>query len=78
VDLVFGHVLILYQRGIVRYRKSLRRDLVAGGFEIGVHGLHHDGKLFSSRKSFDIRCDRINKYLKEWRSAGFSLPQYAS
>jgi hypothetical protein len=53
---------------------ELRRDLVKRGFEVGVHGLKHDGKLFLSRKHFDRRAFRINQYLNEWRSVGFVSP----
>jgi hypothetical protein len=53
---------------------ELRRDLVKRGFEVGVHGLKHDGKLFLSRKNFDRQAVRINRYLNEWRSVGFVSP----
>ena len=37
-----------------RYRVSseLRQYLVANGFEVGVHGLRHDGNLFASKEKF--------------------------
>ena len=59
-----------------KYRVSLekRRMLIKKGFEVGVHGLNHDGKLFSSRKSFQKQAPRINHYLKEWQSVGFVSP----
>lgn len=59
-----------------RYNVSpeLRRDLVERGFEVGVHGLKHDGRLFLSRKKFRQQAVRINQYLKEWRSVGFVSP----
>jgi hypothetical protein len=53
---------------------SLRQSLNESGFEVGVHGLKHDGKLFISRKGFVTRAQRINNYLKEWSVAGFSSP----
>ncbi len=43
-------------------------------FEIGVHGLYHDGKLFSSKKVFDRQAIKINKYLEEWGAKGFTSP----
>jgi peptidoglycan/xylan/chitin deacetylase (PgdA/CDA1 family) len=59
-----------------RYRvfpETLR--LMAGsGFEIGVHGLKHDGKLFRSRLQFDADAVRINRYLREWNAEGFRAP----
>ncbi len=59
-----------------RYNVSpeLRQELVKRGFEVGVHGLKHDGKLFQSRKKFDQQAIRINQYLKEWESVGFVSP----
>ncbi|MHA2120695.1 MAG: hypothetical protein ACW990_05770 [Promethearchaeota archaeon] len=59
-----------------RYNVSpiLREELSEKGFEVGVHGLNHDGKLFSSREEFQKRAIRINHYLKEWKSSGFRSP----
>ncbi|HEY7355999.1 MAG TPA: hypothetical protein VH590_06015 [Ktedonobacterales bacterium] len=44
------------------------------GFEIGVHGLKHDGKLFASRSVFTRRAARINHYLHAWGAVGFRAP----
>jgi len=59
-----------------RYNVSpdLRHELIQNGFEVGVHGLIHDGKLFSSKRIFQARAPLINNYLKEWNSVGFSSP----
>lgn len=59
-----------------RYEVSagLRADLRHRGFEIGVHGLKHDGKLFSSRQVFVKRAECINNYLREWGAVGFRSP----
>jgi hypothetical protein len=59
-----------------RYSVSmkLRKDLVKHGFEVGVHGLNHDGKLFRSRKIFSERSNKINHYLKAWGAIGFRSP----
>jgi len=59
-----------------RYKVSnkLRQYLTANGFEIGVHGLHHDGRLYESWKVFTKRAGRINHYLREWNSVGFRSP----
>ena len=53
---------------------GLIADLRNRGFEIGVHGLHHDGKLFFSRKAFDRRAERINHYVKKLNASGFRAP----
>jgi glycosyltransferase involved in cell wall biosynthesis len=50
---------------------DLRSWLTDHGFEVGVHSLHHDGKLYSSWREFSARAKRINSYLKEWGAAGF-------
>jgi hypothetical protein len=49
-------------------------ELRARGFEIGVHGLKHDGKLFRSRAEFERRAERINHYLREFDAVGFRAP----
>jgi hypothetical protein len=51
--------------------RSLLRD---NGFEIGVHGLKHDGKLYKSKETFKQRAALINKYLKKWKAVGFRSP----
>jgi hypothetical protein len=59
-----------------RYNVSttLRKDLILNGFEVGVHGLYHDGKYYESRTIFQARALRINHYLKEWHAVGFRSP----
>ncbi len=44
------------------------------GFEVGVHGLYHDGKLYRSRSVFQNRAAKINRYLEEWKAVGFRSP----
>lgn len=53
---------------------DLRDDLTRRGFEVGVHGLKHDGRLYASRGEFQRRAVVINRYLKEWNSVGFRSP----
>ena len=50
---------------------EIRQYFEGNGFEIGVHDLKHDGKLFKSKKTFTKRAERINRYLKEWECKGF-------
>ena len=40
--------------------KELRVWLLANGFEVGVHDLHHDGKLFTSRRGFSAKAARLS------------------
>ncbi|MEZ4703109.1 MAG: hypothetical protein R2834_22470 [Rhodothermales bacterium] len=53
---------------------SIRRQLGDMGFEVGVHGLNHDGKLYSSREEFMRRAVRINGYIASWGAHGFRSP----
>jgi hypothetical protein len=53
---------------------ELRLKLTSNGFEVGVHGLNHDGTLYRSRKTFRDRATRINRYIEEWQAVGFRSP----
>lgn len=57
-----------------RVSPELRRRLQENGFEVGLHGLKHDGKMFLDRRIFQERAQRINAYLKEWGICGYSAP----
>ena len=59
-----------------RYNVSpaLRAKLESEGFEVGVHGLNHDGKLYSSREEFRRRAHKINRYIEQWGTVGFRSP----
>ncbi|MCP5520992.1 MAG: DUF354 domain-containing protein [Verrucomicrobiales bacterium] len=50
---------------------GLRPELSQNGFEVGVHDLHHDGRLFRSRDRFRRLAPRINRHLSEWGAVGF-------
>ena len=54
--------------------RGLLRELTSRGFEIGVHGYNHDGKLFTSRRVFDARVPAINAALKSFGAVGFRAP----
>ncbi len=49
-------------------------ELCDRGFEVGIHGLRHDGRLFNSRRGFEKDAARINDYLKKTRATGFRAP----
>ena len=59
-----------------RYKFSIEliETIKKEGFEVNVHGLTHDGKLFSSEAIFNERAKKINQYLKQWQSSGFTAP----
>ncbi len=50
---------------------ELRAELAAHGFEVGVHDLHHDGRLYDSSAGFAAKAAEINRHLKEWGAVGF-------
>jgi glycosyltransferase involved in cell wall biosynthesis len=50
---------------------ELRSWLTDNGFEVGVHDLNHDGKLFTTKAGFSKKAQRINHYLNEWQANGY-------
>jgi hypothetical protein len=42
--------------------------------EVCIHGLNHDGKLFSSEAIFFERAKKINEYAEKWGATGFRSP----
>ena len=71
MSLGFRSSFNLIPEGPYRVPPELRLWLEERGFEVGVHDLHHDGKLYHSRAEFARKAVRINHYLKEWGAAGF-------
>ena len=57
--------------GEYRVSAELRKELTTQGFEVGIHDLHHDGKLYLNREAFVRNAKRINEYVKEWQVVGF-------
>lgn len=57
-----------------RVSDSLRQMLEHSGFEVGVHGFKHDGKLYSSKREFASRATHIREYLHKWNASGFRSP----
>jgi peptidoglycan/xylan/chitin deacetylase (PgdA/CDA1 family) len=53
---------------------SLPATLRSAGFEVGVHGWRHDGRLFSSPDHFLASAKRINDTLRQWTAVGFRSP----
>lgn len=54
--------------------KELLDLLRIRGFEIGLHGLKHNGNLFATRKKFQKQVPRINGFLDDWGASGFRCP----
>lgn len=49
-------------------------EVRAAGCEVGLHGILHDGKLFSDRATFEANLPKIAHYAKAWDVAGFRSP----
>ncbi len=60
--------------GDYRVSEDVVEMLRAAGFEVGVHGLKHDGKLYSSKHEFAERAERIRVYASKWKARGFRSP----
>jgi len=50
------------------------QEIRDGGSEVCLHGLNHDGHLFSSEAIFQERAPKINAYAKSWGAVGFRSP----
>jgi hypothetical protein len=53
---------------------DLINELKSRGFDVGVHGLKHDGKLFLSKEIFNHRVPKIKAYMQKWDTRGFTAP----
>ena len=49
-------------------------EIRGGGCEVCIHGLNHDGRLFTSKSLFLERAKKINDYAQEWGARGFRSP----
>jgi hypothetical protein len=63
----FGFVPLRYQTP-----ERLRCALVERGFEVMVHDLYHDGKLYRNWRKFAELRVSINEFLQRWETRGFS------
>ena len=73
LDLEFGFrsSFNFIPEGDYRVPRELREELMRNGFEVGIHDLKHDGRLYQSRREFSQRAISINRYLSDWRAVGF-------
>ncbi len=53
---------------------SFIRGIQKRGHEANLHGLNHDGHLFSEREEFLRRAEKINRYAEEYGAWGFRSP----
>jgi hypothetical protein len=63
---------------VPRSRYDVEPDLVESlgrrGFEVGVHGLYHDGRDLSSLTTLQRRMPMIHAYAEQWHATGFRSP----
>ncbi len=71
MELGFRSSFNFIPEGSYRVPSALRQELTRNGFEVGVHDLRHDGRLFLSAAEFGSRATRINEYLRDWNAVGF-------
>jgi hypothetical protein len=71
MDLGFRSSFNFIPEGGYEVPADLIQELKQNGFEVGVHDLHHDGKLYRSRAEFAKKAARINRHLKNWGAVGF-------
>jgi hypothetical protein len=57
----------------VRYQVSSAylESIRSRGFEVAVHDLNHDGRLYDDREEFLRRAEKINHYASAWQAKGF-------
>jgi peptidoglycan/xylan/chitin deacetylase (PgdA/CDA1 family) len=54
--------------------EGILRELQARGFEIGLHGIHHDRSLFSSRAEFERQRAALAAAAERFGAEGFRSP----
>jgi len=50
---------------------SFRESITSRGFEVNVHDLSHDGRLYAEHAEFLRRAQHINRYIREYGAQGF-------
>jgi peptidoglycan/xylan/chitin deacetylase (PgdA/CDA1 family) len=56
-----------------RVSAGFLKDLRDAGCEVGLHGLHHDGRDLQPG-TFERRLPRMQRYAQEWGAVGFRSP----
>jgi peptidoglycan/xylan/chitin deacetylase (PgdA/CDA1 family) len=54
--------------------RAIREAIVRRGFEVGLHGIHHNPAMYLSESRFRKYTRQINQYLSEWNVVGFRSP----
>src|SRR5580765_1394891 len=71
MDLGFRSSFNFVPEGEYQDPRELREELTQNGFEVGIHDLRHDGRLYQSDKEFRRNAVSINRYVAEWGAVGF-------
>ena len=50
------------------------QELTDAGFEVGIHGLYHDGRDLESRQTIRDRLPAIRQFAERWSAVGFRSP----
>ena len=53
---------------------GLFEKLRADGCEIGLHGIHHDRRLWKNEETFERTLPTIRRYLADWQAVGWRSP----
>lgn len=61
-------------KGEYQVDRHMLNILKNAGFEAGVHGLEHDGKLYQSKEKFAAKAAQIRNILRSWGCCGFRSP----
>jgi glycosyltransferase involved in cell wall biosynthesis len=70
----FRSCLNFVPEGEYRLPEAVRNTLDQAGFEVGIHGLQHDGKLYSTKAKFAAKASKIKQYRQQWNASGFRSP----
>jgi hypothetical protein len=65
----WNFVALRYQVG-----DDVLRELTGDGFEVGVHGLRHDGRDVVPRRTMEQRLPTMRSYAERWHAVGFRSP----
>lgn len=53
---------------------ELINEMKSEGFEVGIHGFHHNGNLYRSKKIFLEHAKQIKHFSATWDAVGFRTP----
>ena len=73
VELGFRSAFFFVPERDYRVERLLLDELRADGFEVGLHGLRHDGADIAIGK-LDERLPKMRRYASEWGATGFRSP----